>query len=225
MCRCLRTIAYVHAVLRAAPADAVDDQIVTRNVAQLVSPPRSTTKELQTLEDDELTRLLTAISSDRLRVLWLVLLGLSLRRGEALALRWDDLDLDGRTVRISRSLQRVRGPVDPATGHRSGRLVELPPKTAASAASLALPDTLVTALRQHRQDQLRERLQARVWTDDGLVFTSSVGTYLEPRNIDRTWKALLLRAGVRPLRIHDLRQRDGDRPHHGRSRHEGHPAD
>ncbi len=108
-------------------------------------------------------------------------------------------------MRISRSLQRVRGPVDPATGHRSGRLVELPPKTAASAASLALPDTLVTALRQHHQDQLRERLQARVWIDDGLVFTSSIGTYLEPRNIDRTWKALLVRAGVRPLRIHDLR--------------------
>jgi integrase len=137
-------------------------------VARLVSAPRSTADELQPLDDDELTRLLTAISQDRLRVLWLVLLGLGLRRGEALALRWDDFDFEDRTVKTARSLQRVRGDADQATGRRRGRLRELPPKTAASAAKVSLPDTIVPALREHRQDQVRAQLRARIWADDGL---------------------------------------------------------
>jgi integrase len=160
---------------------------------------------VQPLTADEARKVLEAAASDRLRVLWLVMLAVGLRRGEALALRWDDLDLDAGTVTVRRSLQRLRGERDGATGRRKGQLREVAPKTDGSAATLALPASLGTALREHVEVQQLERMVARVWVDPGLVFTTNVGTALEPRNVNRSWVALCDRAGVRRVRLHDLR--------------------
>jgi integrase len=199
-----RTVAYSHAVLRAALADAVRDEIVVRNAAQLVQPPAKKVTSFVPLTHDEASRILAAALEDPLRALWLVLLGLGLRRGEALALRWERVDLDLATVKIAASLQRLRGEPDEA-GRRHGRLVEVAPKTTQSAATMALPALLVDVLRDHRKAQLAQRLTALVWVDDGLVFTTSVGTALEPRNVARSWAALCEKAGVRVVRLHDLR--------------------
>jgi integrase len=176
-----RTVAYAHAVLRKALADAVREELVARNVAALVEAPTVRRDPVQPLSADEARTLLATAADDRLRVLWLVLLSLGLRRGEALALRWDDLDLEVGTVTIRRSLQRVRGAVDETTGRRVGELVEVAPKTPGSAATIAVPDSLVTALREHRKAQAAERLAGVAWVDPGLVFTTHVGTALEPR--------------------------------------------
>ena len=200
-----RTVSYAHAVLRSALSDAVNDQLVTRNVATLVAPPSQRRREVQPLNDAEAARLLAATATDTHRVLWITILALGLRRGEALALRWGDVDLAGRKVSIRRSLQRLRGDRDPLTGRRRGRLVELDPKTALSEADLPLPDMLVEILQDHRRQQHQSRIAAKAWADPGLIFTTAVGTALEPRNVDRAWKALCQRAGLRPLRIHDLR--------------------
>lgn len=200
-----RTVGYFHAVLRKALADAMRDELVGRNVAALVEPPVVRRGPVHPLTADEASRALEAAATDRLRVLWLVMLAIGLRRGEALALRWGDLDLDASTVTIARSLQRLRGDRNEATGRRSGELREVAPKTEGSAATIALPATLVTALRAHGEVQQLERMVARVWVDPDLVFTTNVGTALEPRNINRSWAALCDRAGVRRVRLHDLR--------------------
>jgi len=86
-----RTVRYAHAVLRASLSDAVNDQLVARNVATLVAPPAQPTREQIPVRADEASRLLAAAAEDTLGVLWLTLLALGLRRGEALALRWGDL--------------------------------------------------------------------------------------------------------------------------------------
>jgi integrase len=200
-----RSVAYFHAVLRKGLSDAVRDELVGRNVAALVEPPIVRRQPVQPLSVDEARRLLDAAGNDRLRVLWLVLLALGLRRGEALALRWSDIDLDAGTVTITRSLQRVRGERDKTTGRRRGELVNVTPKTDASAATIALPASLATALTEHAEVQALERMVALTWVDTELVFTTSVGTPLEPRNVNRSWAALCDRAGMRHLRVHDLR--------------------
>ncbi len=200
-----RTVAYFHAVLRKALADAMRDELVGRNVAALVEPPVVRRAPVRPLTADEARKVLVAAATDRLRVLWLVMLSVGLRRGEALALRWDDLDLDAGTVTIARSLQRLRGDKNETTGRRRGELVELAPKTEGSAATIALPASLVTALREHVEVQQLERMVAPAWVDPGLVFTTSVGTALEPRNVSRSWSTLCDRANVRRVRLHDLR--------------------
>jgi integrase len=81
----------------------------------------------------------------------------------------------------------------------------VPPKTAGSIRRIALPGVLVDALTAHRQQQDTERQAASYWGDDDLVFTSGIGTWLEPQNVYKAWHELCERAGVRRCRPHDLR--------------------
>ncbi|HET6919688.1 MAG TPA: site-specific integrase [Jiangellaceae bacterium] len=95
-------------------------------------------------------------------------------------------------------LSTLRGPIDGAL-----RLDE--PKTQRTKRTIRLPAVCVTALRQHADRQAEERAAARYWTDTGLVFTTRLGTAIDPRNVNRWLAELCKRAGVRSIRPHDLR--------------------
>jgi integrase len=118
------------------------------------------------------------------------------RRSRADAgLRWQDVDFDQRIVRVNYSLQRFGGKL---------QLAEL--KTKHSRRVLHMPELLSRKLREHRSKQLQERLHAGSrWQENDLVFTSSIGTPLEPRNLNRHFDLLLKNAGLAHFRLHDLR--------------------
>jgi integrase len=124
-----------------------------------------------------------------------------LRQGEALGLKWSDINLDAGTLRVNRQLQRVR-----RDGDRSGSLVFSEPKNN-SRCAVNLPPRVIRALREHRARQLEEKLRASSeWQDNGLVFANSKGTPLEAQNVvNRHFKPLLKQAGLPPIRFHDLR--------------------
>ncbi|MFI0354484.1 tyrosine-type recombinase/integrase [Actinomadura sp. 9N407] len=204
-----RTVAYAHAVLRKALNDAVDDESVKRNVCLLVDAPTVDRKPPRELTKDEVRQLLAAAADHRLWAYWLLLLALGLRRGEGLGLRWDDVDLSAGTVRLSLSVQRLRGELDEKTGKRKGKLVAKGLKTPASKATLKLPAFACVALREHRTAQEAEQDTARIWHDEGLVFTTVIGTALEPRNVNRVWEEICQRAEVERCRVHDLRHACG----------------
>ena len=127
---------------------------------------------------------------------WLVGLALGLRQGESLGLWWDDIDLNAGLLRVRRALQRQRG----------GGLVFTDPKTQRSKRTLPLPAPLLTALRDHQQEQAKEQITAgSLWRGSLCVFTTPVGTPVDPRNDYREFKKLLARAGLPPVRLHDLR--------------------
>jgi integrase len=200
-----RTQNYAHAILRKALADAVDDEIVKRNVCLLVDPPLIERVPTRTPTRKEAVALLQAAAGDRLWAYWLVVLALGLRRGEGLGMRWSLTDLDAKTVRLEKQVMRQSGELDEATGRRKGKLVEAGLKTKASQATMRLPDVVVLALRQHRKDQAAEQLAAEVWADPDLVFASTVGTPMEPRNVNRSWEAVCKKAGVGQFKLHALR--------------------
>ncbi|HET8669823.1 MAG TPA: site-specific integrase, partial [Candidatus Saccharimonadales bacterium] len=138
---------------------------------------------------------LQAIQGNRLEALFTVALSFGLRRGEALGLRWADVDLEARTLRISQQLQRI-----------DGHLQLSEPKTKTSRRVLDLPDILITKLREHRTRQLEEKLRAGShWIETGLVFTTSVGTPIDPRNVKRRLDAILEDAEMPHFRVHDIR--------------------
>ncbi len=121
-----------------------------------------------------------------------------LRQGEALALRWQDVDLDGSTLRVNRQLQRVRG---------GGGLVFSESKNA-SRRIVGLPQRAMSALKSHRKRQLEEKLgPGPLYADSDLVFASKHhGTPVDAQNVvNRHYKPLLERAGLPPIRFHDLR--------------------
>jgi integrase len=129
-----------------------------------------------------------------MEALYVVALSLGLRRGEALGLRWEDVDLDTRTLRIEVSMGVV-----------GGKLTLGEPKSATSRRTLPIPASLVTALRAHAIRQMEERLVVGSrWQDTGYVFTSTVGTPIHPGNLMKSFHALLDRAGLPRIRFHDL---------------------
>jgi integrase len=121
--------------------------------------------------------------------------------GEALGLKWSDIDLDKGTLRVNRQIQRMR-----RDGDKSGTLVFSEPKNA-SKRTVDLPQRAVEGLRSQRRKQMEGRLRAgSEWQDQGLVFASSKGTPLDAQNIvNRHFKPLLKQAGLPSIRWHDLR--------------------
>ncbi len=190
-----RTVQYLHAILRAALQHAVREELLSRNVAKLVQPGPVRRDEINPLTAVEARALLTAAKDHRFYPLYAVAVALGLRRSEALGLSWADVDLVGRTLTVRQTL------------HRSdGQLVLFAPKTARSRRTIPLPAICVDALRAHHQRQNTDRAQAgERWQETGLVFTTTIGTPIEPRNLNRHFYALCAKAGVRKVRLHDLR--------------------
>ncbi len=106
------------------------------------------------------------------------------------------MNLDAGTLRVERGLQRI-----------DGELQELPTKTRRSTRTVPLPAMAVRVLREHRDRQAKERADSgRLhWQDTDYVFTSTVGTPLEPRNVSRDFRALCRKHGFRRVRLHDMR--------------------
>ena len=189
------TIVKVHGVLRNALADAERMDLVSRNVAKAVRPSRLSRTERRSLTPAEAGTLLSHLKGDRLEAVFIVALSTGLRRGEVLGLRWQDVDLEGRVLFVRQALQRV---------DRALKMV--PPKTHRSSRPIPLPQFAVTAFSQQKVRQANDRrLVGRAWEDGGLVFTTEIGTPLEPRNVNRRFYAARSAAGLEWVRLHDLR--------------------
>lgn len=202
-----RTVGIAHATLRRALNHAVADETIglSRNAAALVPLPAGRTKKrARKYTEEELNCVFAEMLTDKHAALWLTMLALGERRGEALAMRWSLTDLEDASTKLRKQISRIRGELDPETGKRRGRLVEKDLKTDESKATLGLPASLVEVLRKHRKDQAAERLAARLWADPDLIFPTGIGTPREPRNVNRSWTAVCKRAGV-TIRLHDLR--------------------
>ncbi|GAB2584643.1 site-specific integrase [Streptomyces capparidis] len=190
------TVAYVHSVLKSALEHAVREDELPRNVARNIKTAAPRPRRFKPLTAAEARQFLHTTSSDRLHALYELALRTGLRKGELLGLHWEDLDLDGGTASIRRSLQRTQ----------SGGLTALPTKTRASERRIALPTECVHSLKGQRERQEAERKVAGVgWKDSGLVFTTPTGGPIDPANMTRRFGRLLDRAGLRRIRFHDLR--------------------
>lgn len=190
-----QTVVHVRNVLRLALNHALKWNLVSRNVALHLDPPIIVRHEIKVLWQDDARRLLEAVKGERLEALYSVALALGLRRGEALGLKWVDLDLDAGRLTVLRSLQRVAGKL---------QLVET--KTSSGRRTITLPQIALRALREHRRRQLQERLIAgSEWNDSGLVFTNYRGIPLEPMTLRRDFRRVLAKAGLPAMRLHDLR--------------------
>ncbi|WP_327580644.1 site-specific integrase [Nonomuraea sp. NBC_00507] len=193
-----RTIKDVRDTLRAALGIAITEEIIAKNVAGAVRlpTPRKPKRSWWTVE--EARRFLESARQvhDPLFVAYVLILVLGLRRGEALGLTWDDVDLDAREVTISWQLQRVGRQLH----HRET-------KTPGSAAVLPIPDVCVMALKERAEQQAADRgAVGDVWSDNDLVITTKYGTPYEPRNFNRHFHTACKRANVRPIKVHDTRR-------------------
>lgn len=192
-----RSVQYIHAIIRRALVQARKWDLVPRNVAKLVDPPRAQRYEVKALSPEQARAFLDAAKGDRLKALYTVAVALGLRRGECLALRWEDIDLEAGTLRVRHTLHHVDG----------GGWTLAEPKSANSRRTLGLPQFALAALKDHRKRQLEEKIsKGKDWQDHGFVFTSRAGTPLDGQHLYfRHFKKLLGKAGLPDIRFHDLR--------------------
>jgi integrase len=187
--------------LRTALTVAVDRRKTATNPAQHVEPPRGIGRakhQAPMLGDGR--HLLSALETNpRLRLFVLLWLGQGLRRGETLGLRWHDIHFDKGYLIVQRRVSRIRG---------VGLLVRQGAKSAEGNKALPLAKVVLDALVMRRTQQEEEKGRAGTrWkgTAEGYVFTSTVGTLIEPRNVNRAFTAALKRSGLRHRTPHSLR--------------------
>ncbi|MFQ6198919.1 tyrosine-type recombinase/integrase [Streptomyces sp. NPDC000405] len=183
-----------HRVLRTALTAACRDELVGRNVAALVEPPKVVSREASPWSLDETLSFLQEARKDPLYAAFVLGIAMGLRRGEVLGLRWSDVDLDRREIRVRQQLQRIKGELYEDTT-KSGKARPVP-----------LPLICIAALRWHRMCQRAASERSGVpFTASSHVFATRTGRPVEPRNLSRSFARITDAAGLRRIRLHDTR--------------------
>lgn len=192
-----KTVRYCSTILHRAFKDAMRWQIVSRNPVEASDPPKPGDRpEFTIWSASELQAFLDVASSHRQSGLWWILGTTGMRRGEALGLRWSDVDWDASTVTISRALLATE----------KGAKTWSTPKTKASRRTVVLDEDTITALKAHRARQNQEKLALGAgYQDHDLIAALVDGSPTAPSRITEQFGRLAQRAGLPRIRLHDLR--------------------
>ncbi len=191
----VRTVELCHLHISQALDEAVKLGWVSRNVTDVVTPPRHKAKEMQTWSVEEARRFLAVARQSVYGPIWLLALATGMRKGELLGVRWRDVDSERGVVAIRQTVGTLRGKIEIK-----------PPKTLTSRREVHLSGDMVEALRAHKGSQAEQRAKrGALWDDHDLVFAAAHGGPIHPDNLDRDFDRLVKRAGIKRIRIHDLR--------------------
>jgi integrase len=215
------SVAHVRRTLSAALNAAARRGHIARNPVPLANLPRSEDNdELEPYDANEIGDILSAAHARRNGARW-SLAFLGLRQGEALGLRWADVNLEGSELRVRHALTWLRwqhgcagGTAEPVCGARPASCPQRhgggahlgPPKSKAGRRTIALPEPVVAELLEQRRRQAVDRLAAGpLWRDHGFVIANHTGGPVDRRTDTDDWLDLISQAGVRRLRLHDCR--------------------
>ena len=189
------SIRNTHIILHKALKRAVHWNLVPRNVCDSVTLPRGEKHKPQMLTKEQMIMLFKGAKGHSLETfVWLALV-LGLRNGELHGLRWSDINLEERTLKVERTLTRV-----------TGRYIEGDPKTKKSKRTIVLPRFLVASLKRHKERQNARRAKVGGdWQNLNLVFSNPYGDYRSRSSTKESFEGLLKKIGLPHMRVHDLR--------------------
>jgi len=192
------TIHHVHSCLHKACKDAVRWGHISRNPLDAADPPRKKgdgAREMRTWTKGQLRAFLGAVADERLSPLWHTIAMTGIRRGEAIGLRWSDVDLENARLAVRRALIPINREV-----------VVSEAKTAKGRRVIALDPGTVEALKDQAARQLDEQdAGGAAWVETGLVFTLENGAALDPESVSRYFRQAVKQSLLPPIRLHDLR--------------------
>jgi integrase len=190
------TVAHCHRLLHRVLDHAVRLEVIGRNVASVVSPPKIGHVEIEILTAEEINNVLERLTDHALHPIVSMALGTGMRRGELCALAWGAVELDKATVRVERSMEQTRAGVRFKS-----------PKTASGRRIVSLPQGTVEMLRAHRVRQMEWRLKlgAPRLADDDLVFAKPDGSPCKPDGLSRDWCMVVRSWGLPRVPFHALR--------------------
>jgi integrase len=189
-------VGQIHRVLHRALGHAVTWGLVRANVAAIAKPPKKIAEEVQILTADQVDAVLTRTKASPLHSIIVVALGTGARRGEIMALRWRDIDLEAGRARVERSLEQTKA------GLRFKA-----PKTKYGRRNVALPSSVVAELRSvwKAQQELRLAMGMGKASPDDLVFSTPEGGPRKPDGVSRDWRQLVASKKLPKVTFHALR--------------------
>lgn len=190
------TVRHVHVCLSKALKDAVRSGVLHQNVCLAVQAPSPGRYEVDVPDTQEIGRILTLAESTPYGPVFRLMAYTGIRRGEAVALKWENIDLERGVVSIVATAQR----------HKGKGIVLQPPKSAAGRRGIAIDNGTVDILRAHRGHQMLYQMALGVaFKDHGLVFPGPMGGLLDPSVLTRNFKKVARKVGHPGVRLHDLR--------------------
>lgn len=189
-----RSVQYMHMVLQLALKSALEDELVPRNVAEAVTPPRVEKPKIKYWEWDDAKKFLEQERKSYLKgkkryyPVYLLALSTGMRRGELLGLHWQDINYKNKTITIRHSLVETD----------EGPLLQDTVKTDGSYRTIEISDKIVEILKAHRKRQAQEILALGNPEDykAELVFTASTGNWAMPCNMDKYFRRATYKAGI-----------------------------
>lgn len=190
-----RTVLHLHRVLHKALDQAIKWQMLSRNPTNAAIPPKPKTIEMAALDENQVASLLEAFEGSRLYIPVLIAVTTGMRRGEVLALKWQNIDLKNSRLFVRASLEQTKGNL---------RFKE--PKTKKSKRTVILPAFTLETLRAHRKTQAETRLKlGKDYHDNDLVCPRADGSPWPPDSLSTLFAARIRKAPVPRVRFHDLR--------------------
>ncbi|SRR5579884_423794 len=187
---------HIKTVLSRALEDAMVAGILTFNVCRGVKLPPVEHEEKASLTTEQAKIFLETVRQHRLFALFTIAVVLGLRRGETVALKWSDINLEQGILHVQQTASRL-----PKRG-----IVVRKPKTKKSNRLIKMPSFIMNILREHKVQQEQERIQlGDVWLDQNLVFPNTFGGYIEPDYLLRILRKILLKAQLPDITFHELR--------------------
>lgn len=181
-----RTVKYIHTIVNQVLEHAKSWNLIGVNVAEQVTCPKVERKPIELLTQAQVNHFLSVIEDDPLYPLYVTIISTGLRRGEALGLKWENVDLEQGVLWVKGIITCVKG-----------KTTWGEPKTASSRRMVGIPEFTVDVLKKHRE---RQQVESE------FVFCTSVGTPYSPRNILRHFKKMAKIAGLpEDTNIHSLR--------------------
>jgi integrase len=191
-----RTIQVVHATLHCALKQSVKDRLIGYNPMDAVERPKVETKEFHIFTESQARTFLEAARGHPYEALFYLALTTGLRKGELLGLMWEDVDWDKGTLRIERQVQQAY----------SSSAVLVPTKTRSGRRQIKLGKIGLAMLGAHCQRQEAQKTLAGIsWKENGMIFTTSIGTYASQSKVSKEFKQILSENSLPDIRFHDLR--------------------
>lgn len=195
-----KSILYVHRVLSKALEDAFKDEIVHRNAARAVSPPKVSKHKANFLTIAQIRAMLDKFEGDELFLPVYLAVVLGLRRGEALGLTWNDIDFENKLVKVRNNYTMAQGKpilLDEAKSNDSER-------------DIVVTDRILRLLKDHRKKQLETKLKmGSKYHKSEFICTWPDGVLFNPSHVSRSFGLRMKRFGLREITFHELRHSNG----------------
>ncbi len=189
-----RTVHHTRRVLIKALGQAVTWDRLSKNPALATTPPKVERKKMLAYDAGQTADLVDAMRPTRMFVPTLLAVMCGMRRGEIVALRWRNVDLDGRSIAIVESAEQTKAGVrykEPKSG---------------KARTVALSGYVAEELRSHRARQAEEQLRLGLRPDaESFVVAQVDGSPIQPRSMTHEWVRLISKTTLPRIRFHDLR--------------------